>query len=225
MKTDNERLKVILHNARLVCISKFQMVQSNFGAANADLIGINQKMDDIMGKFNNPSFWATPIPFEETDITQRMLMVDICPPNDLPGFKKGMNDFVDYLDKKILNGAAATGNLETLISDANLKVLNALTACQRNVAGRKIFFRNQGVDLDKTPDFLNRQQKQTPVMAEYRRVLNENEVQATDSDEIVFKAIADGIKSSTVLVQFYQFYDMLTATMKSKLPPGNPLAV
>ncbi|MBK9014714.1 MAG: hypothetical protein IPM82_11900 [Saprospiraceae bacterium] len=83
-----------------------------------------------------------------------------------------------------------------LTSDFNLKVLDALQQAQRNIGGRKIFFkRNQGVDLDEHPTFIPMQAEQRPVYVEYRRVLINDEVQSTESDVLIFRRICDAIKA------------------------------
>lgn len=68
MTTDNERFKVILHDARLIRPkNKVQMAQAIFGATNADLIALGKEIDTSVGLFNDPAVWVSPIPFEEDD--------------------------------------------------------------------------------------------------------------------------------------------------------------
>lgn len=80
------------------------------------------------------------------------------------------------------------------ITDFNLKVLDSLLIAQRNITGRKTFFKNQGVDLDTNSQFVPLQQAQIPVLAAYRSALNNNQVQSTESDVLIFKRIGEGIK-------------------------------
>lgn len=217
MTTDNERFKVILHDARLISLSKFQMVEAKFGATNADLIALGKEIDTSVGLFNDPAVWVSPIPFEEDQITTFMIEIDQCDPNDLPNFLKLMRSFLTYLKDKVMK-ASREERRTNAITDFNLKVLDSLLIAQRNITGRKTFFKNQGVDLDTNSQFVPLQQAQIPVLAAYRSALNNNQVQSTESDVLIFKRIGEGIKQSTVLSKFLSFYGMLTNTMKSKLP-------
>ncbi len=217
MPTDNERFKVILHDAKVISLNKFQMVQGRFGANNADLVALGKELDNVIALFNDPAIWVSPISFSEEDITNFMLEIDQCDPGDLPKFLKISRDFIAYLKNKVLK-PSSDERRSAAITDFNLKVLDALLIAQRNITGRKAFFKNQGTDLDTNSQFIPKQQAQVPVLAAYRSALNNNQVQSTESDVIIFKRIGEGIKQATVLTKFFAFYDMLTNTMKSKLP-------
>ncbi len=223
MQTDNQRFKILLHDARVICLNKLQMVQAKFGASQADLTALAKEMDTTTGHFNNPVLWMNPIPFEEAEIMDYVLKIDSSDPADLPGFLGLMRQFIAYLEDKVLK-APLESALAITVSDFNLKVLDALLIAQRNIAGRKVFFRNQGTDLDTHADFIPLQQAQTSVLVSYRKALNENTVQSTESDVIIFDRIAEGIKKSDVLTKFFDFYKMLTSTMKSKLPAATAQA-
>lgn len=220
MKTDNERLKVILHDAKLICMSKLQMVQVKFGATHPQVDDINKKMNKAIGFFDNSLLWMRPIPFEENDITEFVMKIDLCDPADLTLFVTEMVNFINYLEVKVLKGPLA--NMEAFdISDFNLRVLDALLQNQRNIGGRKLFFKNQGIDVDNHPQFIPLRNEQEPIITEYRRVLNENEVQSTESDVSIFKLIGNAIQQTTELTKFFDIYKMFTTAMKKKLPAGS----
>ncbi|MBL7794816.1 MAG: hypothetical protein JNK77_20940 [Saprospiraceae bacterium] len=217
MTTDNERFKVILHDARLISLSKFQMVEAKFGATNADLIALSKEIDTSVGLFNDPAVWVSPIPFEEEEITTYLVKIDASDPNDLPQYLKLMRDFLAYLKNKVLK-ASSDVRKSVSISDFNLKVLDALNIAQRNVVGRKQFFKNKGIDLDAKPQFITLQKAQSETLSAYRSVLNNNQVQSTELDVMLFKRIGEGIKQATQVQPFMNFYGMLTTSMKSKIP-------
>lgn len=217
MTTDNERFKVILHDARLISLSKFQMVEAKFGATNADLIALGKEIDTSVGLFNDPAVWVSPIPFEEEEITTYLVKIDASDPNDLPQYLKLMRDFLAYLKNKVLK-ASSDVRKSVSISDFNLKVLDALNVAQRNVVGRKQFFKNKGIDLDAKPQFITLQKAQSETLSAYRSVLNNNQVQSTELDVMLFKRIGEGIKQATQVQPFMNFYGMLTTSMKSKIP-------
>jgi hypothetical protein len=220
MKTDNERLKVILHDAKLICMSKLQMVQGKFGATHPHVDDINKKMNKAISVFDNPVLWMRPIPFEENDMTNFVVKIDLCDPADLTLFVTEMGNFIKYLEIKVLKDPLA--NMEASdISDFNLKVLDALLQNQRNIGGRKVFFKNQGIDVDNHPQFIPLRDEQEPILVEYRRVLNKNEVQSTESDVSIFKMIGNAIQQATELTKFFDIYKMFTTAMKRKLPNGS----
>ncbi|NUQ25548.1 MAG: hypothetical protein HUU34_16500 [Saprospiraceae bacterium] len=217
MTTDNERFKVILHDARLISLSKFQMVEAKFGATNADLIALGKEIDTSVGLFNDPAVWASPIPFEEDQIAAFMVEIDQCDPGDLPGYLKLMRRFLAYLKDNVLK-ASSEERKSVSISDFNLKVLDALLTTQRNITGRKMFFKNQGIDLDTNAQFIPMQKAQAEVLSVYRNALNNNTVQSTEMDAVLFKRIGDFIKQATLLPNFLNFYGMFTTSMKNKIP-------
>lgn len=217
MKIDNERFKVILTDAKLICLSKYNLVEAKFGADHADVAAIKTEMDTTTGHFDNPALWLSPIPFDEDAITGFIVKIDQCDPSDLPLFLTELRGFIKYLQNTVLKAPIAA--METTdINDFNLKVLDELLQAQRNVGGRKAYFKNQGTDLDNHPPFVVLQDEQRPILEEYRRVLRTNEVQSTESDVLIFKRIAAAIHQSTILAKFLLVYAMLTSTMKAKLP-------
>ncbi|HFA51142.1 MAG TPA: hypothetical protein ENJ95_19195 [Bacteroidetes bacterium] len=225
MKTDNERLKVILHDAKLICFSKFHLVQAKFGETNAEVAAIKKEMDGVIGHFDNPALWLSPIPFDEDKLTDFFIKIDGDDPADLPVFLLHMRSFIGYLDEKVLKKPLAEMEA-TDTSHFNAKVLDALTQVQRNTGGRKVFFKNNGTDVDAHPDFIPLQEEQRPVIAEYRRVLASNEVDAVESDVLIFKRIGEAIQQAVVLAKFFALYKKFTTTMKNKLPaePAPPTA-
>jgi hypothetical protein len=218
MKTDNERLKLIIHDVRLIYLSKLQLVQSVHGISNADIVALSTEMQTAINHFDNPTLWMAPIPFDDDKITSAIVAIDTCPPTDLPKFFEAVRTSIDSLKSEVITLPVAE-IVNTLTSDFNLKVLDALQQAQRNIGGRKIFFkRNQGVDLEKDPTFIPMQAEQRPVSTEYRRALTNNEVQSTESDVLIFRRIGDAIQQSTLLGKFFSAYQMLTNSMRSKLP-------
>lgn len=217
MVTDNERFKVILHDARLISLGKLQMVRSKIGTSQPDLAAIEQDLEGTANRFNDPVLWMNPIPFEEDEITGFILRIDQCNPADLQGFIELLRGLLAYLKDNVLKNSMAVLELSPMTT-FNLKVLDALLMTQRNISGRKVFFKNHGIDLDTDPQFLSMQQEQMPILAEYRKVLTQNQVQSTEMDVIVFNRIAVSIKGATVLQKFLAFYGMFTSSMKSKLP-------
>lgn len=221
MKTDNERFKVILTDAKLICLSKYNLVEAKFGADNAEVAAIKTEMDATVGHFDNPALWLSPIPFDEDAITGFVVKIDQCDPADLTTFLTDLRSFIKYLQDTVLKAPIAAME-STDITDFNLKVLDELLQAQRNIGGRKAFFKNNGTDLDAHPPFITLQDEQRPVLEEYRRVLKANEVTATESDVLIFKRIAAAIQQSTVLEKFLLVYAMLTSTMKAKIPAAPP---
>lgn len=218
MTTDNERFKTILHDARLICLNKLQQVQAQFGKEHTEVAALESEMNAVIGHFDNPALWLNPIPFDEMEITTYITQVDATNPGDLPSFKENVRNFIAYLNDQVLKAPISSMESNNT-SDFNLKVLDALTQCQRNIGGRKVFFKNQGTDLDNDPAFQEKQNEQRPAMDRYREALKTNEVQSVESDWIIFNRISEAIRQATVLVQFFAIYDLLTKTIKSKLPP------
>ena len=218
METNNERLKLILHDAKLICLSKFQIVQSVHGTSNSELKKLKKEMDTAIQRYDNPTLWLYPIPFDEVATTLHVVQIDSCPTNNLETYAQVVRDFIQFLIKIVADIPVAEASMSET-SDFNLKVLNVLTQVQRNVGGRKVYFKNnQNVDLDKDPKFVPMQEEQRPIQTDYRKALTENAVAATESDVLIFNRISENIRQSTVLDKFFMLYQMHTDTMKAKLP-------
>lgn len=230
MKTDNNRLKIILHDAKLICLSKFQVLKAKYGDTHPEIDAINKQMNKTISSFDNATLWAFQIPFEENDITTLIVKIDLCDTDDLSGFITSIRNLIFYLEHELLDlSQFITRSIETdtassEISDFNLKVLDAISQNQRNIGGRKQYFKNQGIDVDNHPDFIPLSKEHEPVYTEYRKVLTANVVQSTESDVTLFKRIGDAIQQTTELTKFFDIYKLFTEVMKKKLPKDSPLA-
>lgn len=219
MPTNNERLQAILHDARLVYLSKFRMAQNLPSASNSDLNSIAQKMDVLLSYFDNPLYWLHPIPFDEPKLLALIVSIDVCDPADVAQFLASVNAFGDYLEAYVFNSAAR--ETENVRLDAlNLLVHDALKQYIRNVGGRRQYFSNQGIDLNQHSEFIVLQESQRKVMREYTEALASGRVKATEEDTRLFDRIASAIRQAEDLDSFLKIYALLTRSMNIKLPPS-----
>jgi hypothetical protein len=228
MKTDNNnRLKVILYNAKLISLSKLQKVQARYGDTHPEIDAVNKQMIKTISSFDNPTLWAYPIPFEENDITTLIVKISLCNPDNLSGFIQDMRNFIFYLEHELLDSPQpTTRSIETdtpsaETSDFNVNVLDAILKNKRYIDGRKQHFKNQGIDVDNHPDFIPLRNEHEPVYTEYRRVLKANLVQSDLIDVETFQLIGNAIQQSTLLPKFFYIYKVFTDTMKELLPKSS----
>lgn len=217
MKTDNKRFQEILHQARLTCLGKFQMVQAKAGVNNADLITLKKEMDETTARFDNPAIWTVQIPFDEDKILNFVLAIDSVNPADLAQFLTDMRSLMTYLNDEVVTVSTEAAN-RALPSGMNQQVLNSITVAQRNITGRKTFFKNRGTDLDTDATFIPLQETQRTVMASYRKALNGNTVESTERDVNIFNMIGGSIATATELTAFFNRYKALTKAMNDRLP-------
>lgn len=217
MSTTNQRLKVLLHDAKLICLSKYQVLQTNVGDSDTELVAIKKEMDSCFIRFDNPAIWAQTIVFDEQDVTGFLLDIEGLGNADVDSFSSRIRSFITFLDEDVLKTALVESQNRTP-SDFNRQVLDQLLQTQRKIQGRKTFFKNQGTDVDTHPDFIPLEQEQQVAIEAYREALKQNLVASTESDVRIFKIIGESIQMATELVKFFVAYMRFTNTMERKLP-------
>jgi hypothetical protein len=222
MATDNQRLKVLLQDARIICTNKFRAIQAVHGAENTELALIKQRLEAAIKRFDEPALWVRPVLYDESAISVQMIKIDICDISTLQPFSDLTNALVTTFDGFFAAPTALAAPVtasETETNTMNLRVLNELNICQRNVGERKKYFRReQNIELDTHERFVPMQKEQRKVQTTYRQALTDNTVQSTDSDLAVFERISSAIGQSVELENFFAIYEMHTETMLSKLP-------
>jgi hypothetical protein len=225
MPSDNQRLKVLLQDARIICTNKFRSIQAVHGVENTELAQLKLQLETVIQRFDDPALWANPVPFDESTISIQMLKIDICDTSHIRQFADLASTLVStfeafFTPPTLLNPLAMSAPISVArTSDMNIRVLNELNICQRNVGERKKFFRReQNLELDSDPRFVPKQKEQRKVQSTYRQALTDNQVLATDSDLAVFERISTTIGQSIDLENFFAIYEMHTETMRSKVP-------
>ncbi|MEO1258631.1 MAG: hypothetical protein AAFZ15_07530 [Bacteroidota bacterium] len=217
MKTNNERFKVILTNAKLISLSKFKLVKAANGATNPEIAALTKEIDTVLAHFDNPEIWTHPLDFDEAKIAGFVSDIDGVDPKNLTKFASDVRSFITYLDGEVLKVPLA--NAETTdITDFNAKVLNALSQTQQKIGGRKKFFKNNGIDLDSNPAFQTLSQQQNTALTTYRQALRDNKVSSKQTDVLVFQMLGNSIQVATELAPFLGLFEKLTTTIQGKLP-------
>ncbi|MCB0631105.1 MAG: hypothetical protein R2824_05210 [Saprospiraceae bacterium] len=222
MAETNQRLKAILQDARVICLSKYQVLEERLGIDDPDVIKIKQDLDTGFEHFNEPSIWMRTIHFQENEVMTFFLKIDGDDGSDVQRFHDTIHEFFDYLKERTEEPQSKDLELGQT-TDFNLQVLDVLRQNQHKIRGRKQFFKNQGTDLDQHANFLKLQQHQDEVQGKYRQALETNAVLSKETDKLIFRNIGEAIQQADELDPFLFIYTTFTAAMKNKLPvPADP---
>lgn len=214
---NNDQFKTVLHDAKLICRTKFEAVKAIFGADNTEVVSIQNELKSVYRQFDDPAVWSQVLAFDHTKIMNLILKVGVADPNDLPNFIKVTKELLTLLKEEVLKDP-----LEKIKkmqpSDWNLKTLDALRLAHQRVAGRERYFKNHGQDLSLNPEFVEIDTKHNVAAAEYRMLLNSNGVQSNQTDVVLITRFGEMIKQSTLVPVFIGLYRGLSNYVQSKIP-------
>lgn len=217
MKPNNDRLKAILHDVKVVYKSKFLLVHEKNSLNLPRLEATAEKLEAVFLHFENPGLWMRSIAFSEEKILDFMLRIDTCDPEHADQFLLHSDQFIDYLENEILRFVTPPSGI---IPDRfNQGVIEALRGAHQSISGRKVFFRNRNIDLDRSPEFLLLEADHLPKVTAYQQLLSQNVISATESDVMLFRRFEPAIKQAVELKVFLGIYGLLTLAIQKKLPP------
>jgi hypothetical protein len=214
---NNDQFKTVLHDARLICRSKFNAVKAIHGENNTEVVNIQNDLKDVYRQFDNPAVWTQSLTYDHMEVMNLILKVGVADPNDLANFLKVTKELLDVLEEEVLKDPLEKIR-EMQPSDWNVKVLNAMRRTHQRIAGREVYFRNRGQDPHHDPEYVTMDTNHKEKAAEYRILLNTNGVQSTESDEILISGFGELIKKSEVYIQFKGLYKGYADFIVTKIP-------
>ena len=221
---NNERLKVIIHDAKLICRTKFKKVEEKFGADNTDVLAIKQEIKHHFAHFDNPDFWLNDISFNEQMLWHHILKINIADPADMSNFLTVTRAFLTFLNEDVIKKPAeALTNIVT--SDFNLRTINALNKSNLKINGRKTFFKNQGKDLSQNTEFVTLETKHKNCHDNYKKCLKKNTIEAKQTDIIIINRFGEAISKIVTVPIFINFYKSFYKFVDGKIPVTVPATI
>ncbi|KAA3620977.1 MAG: hypothetical protein DWQ02_28485 [Bacteroidetes bacterium] len=214
---NNDQFKSVLHDAKLICRTKFNAVKAIHGENNTQVVNIQNELKSVYRQFDDPAVWSQVLAFDHTKIMNLILKVGIADPNDLANFIKVTTDLLNLLKDEVLK-APLEKISQMAPSDWNLKTLDALRLTNQRIAGRERYFKNHGQDLSQNAEFKQIDQAYDVRAAEYRMLLNSNGVQSNQTDVILITRFGEMMKQSTAVPVFLGLYKGLSDYVNSKIP-------
>lgn len=214
---NNDQFKTVLHDAKLICRTKFNAVKAIHGENNTEVTSIHNELKAVYRQFDNPDVWSQVLSFDHSKIMNLILKVGVADPNDLPNFIKVTTDLLNLLKDEVLKEPLEKIS-QMQPSDWNLKTLDALRLTHQRIAGRERYFKNHGQDLSQNAEFVAIDEAHTVRAAEYRMLLNTNGVQSNQTDVILITRFGEMIKQSTAVPTFLGLYKGLSDFVKTKIP-------
>jgi hypothetical protein len=214
---NNDPFKTVLHDAKLICRSKFNDVKAKFGENNAEVVGIQNKLKAVYGQFDNPDVWSQVLAYDHSKIMSLVLKVGIADPSDLPNFIKVTTDLLTLLTEDVLKGPLEKVK-KMQASDWNQKTLDALRLAHQRVAGREKYFKNRN-GLGPDSGFKKLDDSHNLEAAKYRVLLNTPPYKSTQSDNVLIKNYGEMIKKSVdefLFIEYYRDFTDLIITLNSE---------
>ena len=103
MPADNDRLKEIIQDARLICLHKITLLQVQIGSDNPDVQTVQKEQELLFGQFDNADFWIEPIEFDEPSLLELIDQVDLAGPDELDGCFEAIHTLFSSLKEDILS--------------------------------------------------------------------------------------------------------------------------
>ncbi|MCP3931407.1 MAG: hypothetical protein GY705_20165 [Bacteroidetes bacterium] len=221
MPNTNASLKEIIEDARLICKNKLLLIQTKFGGDHPEVSATQEEQTAVFSHFDNPEFWTVSIEMDEAILKEHIEKVDAISPDGLEDYLNCIENLLDLLEEGIVEVVEEQLNAG-IISDFNLKVLNALRKTRQIIGGRKRYFKNQGIDLGDDPDFQEMVSQQDKAIREYRKLLRSNAIVSKETDVNIVNRFGSEIRKATVLRLFFALYKALTRIIKRKLRTSPP---
>lgn len=217
MVTDNDRLKSLLFEAKDACRVKMEQLSKTRPEDDADLNEIDKTINEVFEKFRIEGIWAQPIPFDEGKLLQHILAVHTMDDeNLLPTFKAQVVSFKKYLEKEVLP-KPLEALMDSLPSDWNMKMLEAIRLLRGSITRKKTDFTNQGNNPMDDDAFGIQDLHFAEAVELYRSKLKNNEVDTDQNDLKTMGYLNSMISSVSELVKFTQYYVLLNKFIDKKI--------
>ena len=219
MLTDNNLLKVLIHDAKLACRSKFIQVVKKTGSVTPKLEDILRSIKGTFKEFDRPNLWLHPIPFDDFLLIEHTLTINEVADDDIDEFDGVVMDFLQFLRNDILHEPLS--NLDNnAAAPWNDRVFNALVAVRRRIGQKKAAFRKAGINHDQDANFRELSKKQNQLTRKYSDALNNNDIVYTEKDKKILDGYDRLFKSITIeqVKRFKQLFARFTNHLETKVP-------
>lgn len=217
MQTSNDHLKVLLHDAKLACRSKFIQLVQHAGSVTPKLEEILRLIKGTFREFDRSNLWLEPIEYDEFLLVEHTLTLNEIPGDDVVAFEKAVKEFLTFLRDDILKEPLS--RLNNISAEAwNDRVLSALVNTRRRIGIKKAAFKRKGVNLNDDPVFRKIARKQNSLTRKYIDALNRNTVSSTEKDKKILNGYSNLFNTVTTVKRFKALFDRFTKYLEGKVP-------
>jgi hypothetical protein len=217
MQTSNDDLKVLLHDAKLACRSKFIQLVQHTGNVSPKLEEILRLIKGTFKEFDRSNLWQEPIEYDEFLLIEHTLTLNETPGDDIVEFEKVVKAFLTFLRDDILKEPLS--RLNNVSAQAwNDRVLSALVNTRRRIGIKKAVFKRKGINLNNDPRFRETAKKQNSLTRKYIDALNNNTVDSTEKDKKILDGYSNLFNTVATVKRFKALFDRFTKYLEGKVP-------
>ena len=213
---NNDKLKEIINNAKLIFAAVFQRIATTPSSSNTKVIALKTKLNKQFSRFDDPNFWIETIDYDKQMLWHNILVFESVNINSVEEILKAGNDYFTFVDTNILKSpTVATAKVVT--SDWNVRTINALGITDKSILERKTFFKNKGEDLSQNAMFSTAETAYTEDATHYTALLKSNKVNSKESDIKIIKMYGVAISKIVLSDNFTTMYKALDGFIKTKI--------
>ncbi len=219
---NNENIKALLFNARLICLAKAQAVEAKLSGPNPEVQVLNTRLHTFFGHLSNPKFWSQPIDADLGKLSQEVLDISSVDPTSVPQYLTAVRKFLQNLEDTVLQSAlrlVASTTTETW----NLRMLNVLRKIQQTMIERKGFFKNKGEDLNQNSQFQSMETTYRTLVSSYRELLTNNGVSSDQAKVNNMKARGTNLSNAVQSSIYLRLYQKLSDIIKGEVATASAM--
>ncbi len=206
---NNDTLKALLHNARLIYQVKAVHILSDLSGPNPTVNTVNDQMNTFFGHLSNPKLWSEPITFDRGKISQEILNISSVKSDQVDLYLQNTRSFLETMEDQVLK-AALQRVATTPTQPMNLRTIDALNQTTRTLEGRLDHFANAGNDLRRDPTFSPLASRQASLLSTYTELLTNNAIESTQSKVNTvnqWKTMFGNMTDTTLFLRLYPKYN------------------
>ncbi|TXB62916.1 hypothetical protein [Phaeodactylibacter luteus] len=222
MPTQNEALIALLQDAHTTCQNHLSTAQETEALGADEIEAARSELASVFRDFSEPALWVQEAAYDKTALLHKLIALKRAAEGPTTPFLEHMDKLIRYLREELLS--AIQDNLQATDTSAwNLKMLDELLKIRRVLRDTKRKFIEAGHPLDTDEAFLAVQDRFTGLLADYRKLLRENAVQANEADIGIMQLLYSLIQSAATVAAFVEAYTTLNDVVAEHCSRAAPL--
>lgn len=222
MPSKNETLITLLRDIHQSCLAKLKALEGTEAAEDDRISEALDQITQLESDFNDEALWSHPLDYNHHELLQAIVAVKMAPEQDTDHFIEKVNHLLAYLTDHILSKLQDfSTNADTSVW--NQKMLDELLKMRRALRQTKNDLIQAGADLGNDAAFAELETTFTALLADYRKLLRDNDIQSNEDHIRLMQLLIDLVKTAASVADFKTAYQTLIDFVKSQIPANeNP---
>jgi hypothetical protein len=219
MPETNSRLKAIVHDAKLTCRDKLKEASETLENGEEKIIPLIDDVKAVFRKFDDIAIWTKPLPFDEPHLLGQIILLNEAPADDLNELTTTLEAFLEAFEQVTIVVEVRDINPANDTTDPwNVRALNALRKTRVQIEAKKEWLQASGHDPSQVDGFEEEEQQLGRLLKIYRHALIKNEVQAHQTDIVLFNKFEEIFRIVEELDKFVLYHKAYTKSIRKRCP-------